>query len=213
MDWLKIIYEVIGAQYPRLSLTAVSLIGALAFGGSWWLVGRQYQRDHPAIPSAVKAAPASANAASPAAGSPTGTNPSTVPSPTATTPSPSLKTRWEGAWESDQGYRFSFVMHLDITGEDTADGYILWRLLGTPPGSFLAGRVNEPGTEFVRGSIDRSVGVLSVAGYRTDNPTLLALDQYRFFISADNRTFRGISKTLEGTWHTAINGTITRIDE
>ncbi len=57
-----------------------------------------------------------------------------------------LKARWEGIWESTKGYRFSFVMHLNIAGDDTVDGYILWRLLHTPPGSLLAHRVNEPGT-------------------------------------------------------------------
>lgn len=47
-------------------------------------------------------------------------------------PNPPLKTRWEGKWHSHQGYRFSFVMHLDVGSDNTANGYILWRLLETP---------------------------------------------------------------------------------
>ncbi|MSO55736.1 MAG: hypothetical protein EXQ55_02265 [Acidobacteria bacterium] len=120
-----------------------------------------------------------------------------------------LKTRWEGTWESSRGYRFSFVMHLTIAADNEADGYILWRLLHTPPGSGLADRVNEPGTEFVRGSVDLGTGELELTGYRVDNPTLLATDRYRFFISSGQQTFRGLSRDNDGNWETAINGTIS----
>lgn len=129
-----------------------------------------------------------------------------TPRANAAKPKLALETKWEGTWQSARGSRFSFVMHLNIASNDTANGYILWRLLQVPPDSPLAARLNEPGTEFVRGSINRETGEVVLAGYKVDNPTLLALDRYRFFISSDGRNFRGLSQDTDGSWQTAING-------
>jgi hypothetical protein len=49
MDWLKVLYELIGVQHPRLSLCGAALFGALLFGGAWWLIGAQYKKDHASI--------------------------------------------------------------------------------------------------------------------------------------------------------------------
>lgn len=45
MDWLKTLYEVLGATYPRLSLVVAAILGALASGGAWWLIGKQYEKE------------------------------------------------------------------------------------------------------------------------------------------------------------------------
>lgn len=124
-------------------------------------------------------------------------------------PDISILSKWVGNWHSGRGSLFSFVMHLKIKSDDTVDGYILWRLLKLPPNSpITSDRINEPGTEFVRGSIDRNTREVSLSGYRTDNPTLLGLDTYRFFISADGHTFRGLSQDADGSWYTSIEGTV-----
>jgi hypothetical protein len=47
MEWTKIIYETIGPRFPVASLIAVALFGAFMFGGGWWLLGKQYLREHP----------------------------------------------------------------------------------------------------------------------------------------------------------------------
>jgi hypothetical protein len=44
MDLLKILYEVLGASWPRVSIAIAALIGAIVFGGSWWLIGKQYEK-------------------------------------------------------------------------------------------------------------------------------------------------------------------------
>lgn len=44
MDWPKTLYEVLGSQYPRLSILIAALVGAIVFGGGWWLIGKQYER-------------------------------------------------------------------------------------------------------------------------------------------------------------------------
>jgi hypothetical protein len=48
MEWLKAFYGAVGANYPLLSLIIVAVIGAIASGAVWWVVGEQYQKDHPA---------------------------------------------------------------------------------------------------------------------------------------------------------------------
>lgn len=45
MDWYKNLYEVAGAPYPRLSIAVAAVVGAIVFGGGWWLIGRQYAKD------------------------------------------------------------------------------------------------------------------------------------------------------------------------
>jgi hypothetical protein len=45
MDLLKTLYEVLGSSYPRLSILVAAVLGALIFGGSWWLIGKQYEKE------------------------------------------------------------------------------------------------------------------------------------------------------------------------
>lgn len=45
MEWLKPIYELIGTRYPVGSLIIATLLGAMMFGGGWWLLGRQYEKE------------------------------------------------------------------------------------------------------------------------------------------------------------------------
>jgi hypothetical protein len=44
MDWYKSVYEVLGAPYPKTSLIVACFIGAGAFGFSWYLIGRAYNK-------------------------------------------------------------------------------------------------------------------------------------------------------------------------
>lgn len=53
MEWSKLLYETVGPRYPTLSLIGAILLGAILFGGAWWLMGKQYERDHPAAPKPV----------------------------------------------------------------------------------------------------------------------------------------------------------------
>lgn len=45
MDFLKTLYGVIGAPHPMLTLMIATLIGAFLFGGGWWLIGKQYDKE------------------------------------------------------------------------------------------------------------------------------------------------------------------------
>lgn len=45
MEMLKIIYAAVGAPFPIPSLIIIAVLGAFAFGGSWWAIGKQYDKD------------------------------------------------------------------------------------------------------------------------------------------------------------------------
>ena len=44
MELLKALYEQFGSDYPRASVAIAAIMGALVFGGSWWLIGKQYDK-------------------------------------------------------------------------------------------------------------------------------------------------------------------------
>lgn len=131
----------------------------------------------------------------------------------ATAGSSPLRTTWKGQWKKPDGFGYDFAMHLEIAASDSVNGYILWRLLKAPAGSGMENLINQPGTEFVRGIINRTTGTVSVAGYRVDNPDLLGLDKYQFSIFADGRRFRGMTLTNDGDWGAAMDGELTAVEE
>jgi hypothetical protein len=48
LEWLKALYETFGTPYPRISLIAVMILGAI-FGGALWLfAAKQVEKDHQA---------------------------------------------------------------------------------------------------------------------------------------------------------------------
>jgi hypothetical protein len=77
MEWPKIIYETFGPKYPLASMVIVTLLGGLVggvfCGASWWLLGREYERDrdrqrviHAAVQAIQPIMPKPAAAATPA---------------------------------------------------------------------------------------------------------------------------------------------------
>ena len=124
-----------------------------------------------------------------------------------TQPPPSLETNWQGSWKSRDGYTYSFAMQLDVQDNGTADGQISWELIATPPKSHLASRAGESATEFVSGNYDREHSIAAVAGYKVSDPTLIALDTYKFQIKPDKVSFVGMSKH-RGQWEAEAGGTV-----
>ena len=46
MEWLRGIYETFGTPYPRLSLVAVMLLGAIFCGSAWLVLAKQVEKGH-----------------------------------------------------------------------------------------------------------------------------------------------------------------------
>jgi hypothetical protein len=53
IDFLKQIYNAVGAPYPRLSLLVVMVVAALVAGVFWYSLGKQVEKDHSASPPQV----------------------------------------------------------------------------------------------------------------------------------------------------------------
>jgi hypothetical protein len=124
-----------------------------------------------------------------------------------TQPPARLETTWQGSWKSRDGFNYALAMQLQVADSGAADGQITWELVATPPGSFLQPRVGAIGIEYVRGRYDRSRGIATITGYKVSDPTLLALDSYKFQIKPDKISFVGMSKH-RGGWEAAADGTV-----
>jgi len=46
VDWMMPIYKWVGVPYPKTSLAVAIFLGALLFGGWWWLTGREYREQN-----------------------------------------------------------------------------------------------------------------------------------------------------------------------
>lgn len=127
--------------------------------------------------------------------------------------SPRLETTWQGTWESRRGYKFAFVMQLEVLANDSADGRIRWRLIETPPASTLADRINDEATEFVSGGYDRQKRVATLVGRAVSDATLIVPDTYKFQVLADNVSFLGMTKDNDGSWAAAANGRVIVVEK
>jgi hypothetical protein len=53
LQWMKAVYETFGTPYPRSSLVAVSILGAILFAAAWLLAAKQVENDRRASTSAA----------------------------------------------------------------------------------------------------------------------------------------------------------------
>ena len=64
LQWLKAIYETFGSPYPRASLAAVMVLGAIVSGAVWLFAAKQVEKDRQQTvspPQTTGAASASGN--------------------------------------------------------------------------------------------------------------------------------------------------------
>lgn len=122
-------------------------------------------------------------------------------------PPTQIESTWQGDWKSRDGYDYGFAMQLNATATGEASGEISWQLKATPAGSHLAPRIGDTGIEYVSGTFDRAKGLATIAGYKVSDPTLLALDTYKFQIKSDQISFIGMTKH-RGDWEAQAGGTV-----
>jgi hypothetical protein len=123
-------------------------------------------------------------------------------------PVPPLDATWQGTWKTPRGYVFSFVMQLEVSRSNAAQGEILWRLLEAPVGSFLAPRLNDEAIEYVSGSYDRNARVAELYGHRVSDPTFLATDHYKLQILDDKVSFVAMTRDNSGKWDATAKGSV-----
>lgn len=124
-----------------------------------------------------------------------------------TAPPASFESTWQGDWKSRDGFHYAFAMQLNATDTGHAEGRISWELKATPPKSHLAGRIGATGFEYVSGQFNRTNGLATIKGYKVSDPTLLALDSYKFQIKSDQNSFVGMSQH-RGEWEAQATGTV-----
>jgi len=124
-----------------------------------------------------------------------------------THPPARLDTTWQGTWKSREGFTYNFAMQLAVSNGGSAEGRINWKLMATPPGSFLEKRVGDTGIEHVRGQYDRIRGLAVLDGYEVSDPSLLGVDSYKFQIKPDRITFLGMTRS-HGEWAAEASGTV-----
>lgn len=120
---------------------------------------------------------------------------------------PALETIWQGTWKSKGGSTYEFALRLEVHGDNSGSGQIKWQLIGAPANSPLLSRIGDKGTESVSGRYDRTNGVASIAGHAVSDPTLLALDTYRFQIRPDKVSFVGMTR-YRGDWEAEASGMV-----
>ncbi len=98
-------------------------------------------------------------------------------------------------------------MQLDVRADSTAEGQIRWELVATPPNSHLAHRIGDSAIEYVSGRFDRANNVAMLAGHDVTDPTLIALDSYKFQIKSDKVSFVGMTKH-RGDWAAEAQGSV-----
>lgn len=63
LQWLKAIYEFFGTPYPKASLIAVMILGAISFGAVWLFAAKQVEKDRRTSAAPVVTGPASTQGA------------------------------------------------------------------------------------------------------------------------------------------------------
>jgi hypothetical protein len=102
---------------------------------------------------------------------------------------------WNGDWNSmgKTATNFSAVMDITDDGNGKINGKIIWILRATNNPKKI-GKTGLSATEYVQGTFDQTTHLLSLKGYRKDDPyDLVILDKYQLSLAADNSTMNGKS--------------------
>jgi hypothetical protein len=135
------------------------------------------------------------------------TTPTPSPPPTTEVAEANVALHWTGEWTSlAENVKFAFDIRLTANGK-LLDGRILWTLMSVPPGHFLADRVNDTGTEIVRGTWDPKSRTLHLKGVSVDDREFLVTDEYKLVVATDGQSFDGRTRGSKGDWMNEIHGT------
>jgi hypothetical protein len=198
----KLIYIVVGIMGGVIIVLASLVIIPL-------ISGEKKEADYPSQATNVKdkqvkelqktdphvAANAGADGAPPtsvAASTPTTSSPSSIPA--------ELIGQWQGQWSSPYGTIFSSNLYLESTDRSNGvQGQINWTMKSTPQQSKQS-KIGMTAVEYVRGSYNQETRMLTMEGYRKDDPNnIITLDKYRLVLAEDGRSLGGATWN-HGRW-------------
>lgn len=105
---------------------------------------------------------------------------------------------WRGLWSSDT-HDYDASIMLNVTKDGRVEGTINWTLRKSPSPDYQ-NKIGLTGVEHVRGTFRPSSSLLSVDGYRLDDPNkILGTDKYRLVVSETRATIGGITWD-HGSW-------------
>jgi hypothetical protein len=168
------------------------------------------QNDNRAASDANPGTPARQNPASPQAVTPTPAN--ALPQNTSTPlPAPQVVKsvdpagRWKGGWSTASGTTADIEFSLNETGGNQIEGQIRWTLRKTVRPD-KRDKVGLSAIEHIRGVYDPQTRLLTLKGYRKDDPdnVLVMVDDYRLTVSEDGRRITGRAKN-GGKWNGVLS--------
>ncbi len=106
---------------------------------------------------------------------------------------------WRGSWNSPDGSIYAATVQLTVAPDGVVDGAISWTLTETRRADLLP-KVGQSGIEYVHGTYDARCRVLSIAGYRLDDPRqILGMDRYELILAANGGGLGGVTEN-QGAW-------------
>ena len=113
--------------------------------------------------------------------------------------SPTPAGTWKGSWNSPDGSVYAATVQLSVAADGSVDGSIDWKMT-TAQRADLISKISLHGTEFVRGTFDAHCRVLTMAGYKLDDPhAILGMDQYELILAPNGAGLGGVTAN-NGAW-------------
>jgi Flp pilus assembly protein TadG len=111
-----------------------------------------------------------------------------------------LTGKWQGQWSSPFGTIFSANLYLEpISTNNGVQGQINWTMKSTPQEAKQS-KVGLTAIEYVKGSYNPETRMLTMEGYRKDDPnSIITLDKYRLVLAEGNRSLGGATWN-HGRW-------------
>ncbi len=109
--------------------------------------------------------------------------------------------RWSGDWSTSTGAYLTINLYLSENGTGKVDGRVEWTLQRTTRSDKMS-KIGMSATEYVRGQFDPTTRLLTMTGYRKEDPNdvLVMLDSYRLNLSPDGRHLNGAARN-GGKWN------------
>lgn len=113
--------------------------------------------------------------------------------------SPTPAGTWKGSWDSPDGSVYSATVQLTVAADGSVDGTIDWKLTAARR-TDLNPKIGLRGTEYVRGTFDARCRVLTMAGYKLDDPQhILGMDHYELILAPNGAGLGGVTENND-TW-------------